>query len=339
MTLSNPSGAGLADATATGTITDDDSTPGGPDEGPDAGPDGESAPLELDSLQVTGAASDMYPAFAADTHHYALACNDSTTLGVTARAKRSGAQLTLLRAAPNDNHQSTGNLDVRVTVNQNHDLAIELSDAGGTVTYVVHCVPTGFPDIRILTRTAGVTDRAAVHDTVLWIRWQQSRDRLHRDPRQQRSPSLPATEHLAPRAEELQATCSGGLLGFPRSGSRSHRWRLGGGSARRAVCRHGHRVDGLTADQHRWARLPDYRKRQLPVLRLSAGDPRLQHVHRPERRSLLVAGACIRFGDSGSGAGRGRGLHLELVGSSEDRSGPAASCCSRRIMLISTRCN
>ena len=100
----------------------------------------------------------MYPAFAADTHHYALACNDSTTLGVTARAKRSGAQLTLLRAAPNDNHQSTGNLDVRVTVNQNHDLAIELSDAGGTVTYVVHCVPTGFPDIRILTRTAGVTD-------------------------------------------------------------------------------------------------------------------------------------------------------------------------------------
>ena len=154
VTLSNPSAAGLADATATGTITDDDNTPGGPD----AEPDGGSSPLELDALQVTGAASAMYPAFAADTYHYALACNDSTTLRVTARAKRSGAQLTLLRADPNDNHQSTGNLDVQVTVNQNHDVAIELTDNRGRTTYVVHCVPRDFPRINILTTSKRVTD-------------------------------------------------------------------------------------------------------------------------------------------------------------------------------------
>ena len=154
VTLSNPSGAGLADATATGTITDDDGTP----EGPDDGPDGGSSPLELDSLQVTGAASAMYPPFAADTYHYALACYHATTLRVTARAKRSGAQLTLLRADPNDHHQSTGNLDVQVTVNQHHDVAIELSDNGDSTTYVVHCVPRDFPRINILTTSERVTD-------------------------------------------------------------------------------------------------------------------------------------------------------------------------------------
>ena len=154
VTLSNPSGAGLADATATGTITDDDGTP----EGPDDGPDGGSSPLELDSLQVTGAASAMYPPFAADTYHYALACYHAATLRVTARAKRSGAQLTLLRADPNDHHQSTGNLDVQVTVNQHHDVAIELSDNGDSTTYVVHCVPRDFPRINILTTSERVTD-------------------------------------------------------------------------------------------------------------------------------------------------------------------------------------
>ena len=158
VTLSSPSAAALADATATGTITDDDNTPGGPDEGPDAEPDGGSAPLELDSLQVTGVASAMYPAFAADTHHYARVCNDSTRLRVTARAKRSSAQLTLLRADASDNHQSTGSLDTLVTVSRNDDIAVELSAADGTVTYVVHCVPHDFPRINILTTSERVTD-------------------------------------------------------------------------------------------------------------------------------------------------------------------------------------
>ena len=153
VTLSNPSGAGLADATATGTITDDDSTPGGPD----AGPDGGSAPLELDSLRVQGALSAMYPAFAADIYHYALACNYAT-LRVTARSKRSAAQLTLLRADPSDNHQSTGSLDTLITVSRNDDIAVEPSAADGTVTYVVHCVPHDFPRINILTTSERVTD-------------------------------------------------------------------------------------------------------------------------------------------------------------------------------------
>ena len=139
VTLSNATGAALSDATATGTIIDHGDM------------------LALSSLQVTGAGS-MYPAFAADTYHYALTCNSSTTLHVRAQALRTNAQLTLLRADENRNVVAAGTLATSITVNQNHDIAIELSDAGDTVTYVVHCLPANFPDVRILKKTAGVSE-------------------------------------------------------------------------------------------------------------------------------------------------------------------------------------
>ena len=114
-------------------------------------------PLELSTLQVSGGGSTMYPAFDADILHYALKCSNSTTLQVDAKAKRSGATLTLLRANPDDNHVSTGTLDAQVSVSQDHDVAIELSDAGDDLTYVVHCLPSGLPDIAILARTDGAS--------------------------------------------------------------------------------------------------------------------------------------------------------------------------------------
>ena len=117
----------------------------------------ELSPLELASLQVTGGGT-MYPDFDADTRHYALTCADSTTLRVAARARRSGARLTLLRADPGDNHESTTNLDVQVTVNRNHDVVIELSDTDGTATYAVHCLPSRFPDINILKHDPAASD-------------------------------------------------------------------------------------------------------------------------------------------------------------------------------------
>ena len=127
-------------ATATGTITDDG-----------------DAELELASLQVTGGRT-MYPAFTPEIHHYALACNNGTTLQVTAEATRTGAAVTLLRADSADDHTAYGTLDVQVRVNKDHDIAIEVSDADGTKRYVVHCVPLDFPELRILTKTAGVSD-------------------------------------------------------------------------------------------------------------------------------------------------------------------------------------
>ena len=142
VTLSDPERATLSETTATGTITDDD----------DAGEE-----LQLSSLQVTGGGT-MYPAFASETYHYALTCSNATTLQVTAAAKRSGARLTLLRDDSDNNHSAVGALDVQVAVNRNHDVAIELSDGGDAVTYVIHCLPSGFPDIRVLKKTAGVSD-------------------------------------------------------------------------------------------------------------------------------------------------------------------------------------
>ena len=142
VTLSNPTGAALSDATATGTIVDPANPPA----------------LELSTLQVTGGTGAMYPEFSPDTLHYALTCNNSTTLDVTAQALRTTAQLTLLRADTAQNVVATGTLATAITVDQDDDIAIELSDAGDTVTYVVHCLSAAFPAIDILARGSEVSD-------------------------------------------------------------------------------------------------------------------------------------------------------------------------------------
>ncbi len=143
VTLSAPANATLEASTrsATGTIEDDDEPP----------------PLLLTSLQVTGGGT-MYPAFDSGIHHYALTCANSATLQVTAGAGRDGATLTLLRADPADNQVAQGMLDVQLAVDQDHDVAIELSDGSETARYVVHCLPEDFPTIVVLTKTDDVSE-------------------------------------------------------------------------------------------------------------------------------------------------------------------------------------
>ena len=155
--LSEPHGATLADAEATGTIADDDGASSITVE-PNDDDESESAALELAALQVTGGASATYPAFAADIHHYALTCHDATTLRVTAQASSSAVSLTLLRDDPSDNHTSAGSLDLQVNVNRDHDIVIELHAGGDTATYVVHCLPESLPDIVVLTKAEDVSE-------------------------------------------------------------------------------------------------------------------------------------------------------------------------------------
>ena len=90
VTVSVPTNAGLADATAPGTIINR------------AGTVPPELSLELSSLQVTGGGT-MYPKFAPDIHHYALTCKNSATLHVRAQARRTSAGPTLLRADENQN--------------------------------------------------------------------------------------------------------------------------------------------------------------------------------------------------------------------------------------------
>ena len=156
VTLSNATRARLSASFATGTIADDDDSTITDPVGP-----GNSTPLELSSLEVTGG-STMYPPFDADILHYALTCSGSPTLGVAAVTERAGAQLTLLRADTADTADNavstTGTLNASVTVGGDHDVAIEVSNDGQTRTYVVHCLPDSFPTVNILTKTDQVKD-------------------------------------------------------------------------------------------------------------------------------------------------------------------------------------
>ena len=113
--------------------------------------------LELSALSVTGSGT-MQPAFSAAIRHYGIRCNDGDTLTVAATSLRSRAQLTLLRDDPTNNASSLGSLTAQqVTVDDDHDIAIELSDGGETVTYVVHCIPPEAFMVRVLRKTDGAT--------------------------------------------------------------------------------------------------------------------------------------------------------------------------------------
>lgn len=107
----------------------------------------------LSALQVSGGAG-WYPDFDPGVRHYAVRCANGTTLRVTARAERSDAALRLLPAG----RPAAGALAAAVTVNEDHDLAVEVSDARGVAVYYAHCIPPDFPDLTIETRTDAVTD-------------------------------------------------------------------------------------------------------------------------------------------------------------------------------------
>ena len=163
VSLSSPVGATLADASADGVITDDDGSTTDDDGSTTTDPPitVDTTLPELSFLTVTGG-STLVPEFDAGTLHYALTCDSAPDLtGVTVEAKteRDGAQLTLLRADPADNAVSTtGTLNASVTVDGDHDVAIEVSDGDNATTYVVHCLPAAFPTVNILTRTEQVKD-------------------------------------------------------------------------------------------------------------------------------------------------------------------------------------
>jgi hypothetical protein len=140
VTLSNPIAARVAAATATGSIANDDG-------------------LQLNALQVTGAGT-MYPEFDPAIHHYALTCSDNTTVRVTASAARTATSVTLLRADSAQNQVASGAIEVtELVVDEDHDIAIELSETDATTaTYVVHCLPADFPEFKVLSKTADVSD-------------------------------------------------------------------------------------------------------------------------------------------------------------------------------------
>ena len=116
-------------------------------------PDALSGQPGLSNLRVTGGEG-FYPAFDPDILHYAVRCAASTELAVFARAGQSDATLKVRH----DRSTGTGSVTTSVTVNEDHDVAIGVTDSSGTTTYVVHCIPPDFPNISIETRTEEVSD-------------------------------------------------------------------------------------------------------------------------------------------------------------------------------------
>ena len=107
------------------------------------------------------AAQAMYPAFAAATLHYGIGCNSDDTLTLTASAPATA------RVAVDGMHAAGA--PVAVTVTEDSDVAVRVTDANGAATtYVVHCLPdaffqietvalvsTGLPEDLILLHRAG----------------------------------------------------------------------------------------------------------------------------------------------------------------------------------------
>ena len=116
-------------------------------------PGAEPDDISLSALQVTGGGM-LFPSFSPGVRHYGVRCADGTTLQVTAQARDAEHSLKLLHS----DLTGTGSVADSVTVNSDHDIAIEVSDGKGTSTYYVHCIPPEFPDIRIEKRTDAVTD-------------------------------------------------------------------------------------------------------------------------------------------------------------------------------------
>ena len=92
-----------------------------------AGPAASTQQPTLSALQVTGGVG-FYPAFDPAVLHYAVRCADATVLQVAAAAEEEDATLRLR----NDGSTATGSVEASVTVDEGHDVAIDVSDRRGT---------------------------------------------------------------------------------------------------------------------------------------------------------------------------------------------------------------
>ncbi len=94
----------------------------------------------------------MYPVFSPDTLHYAVRCEHQETLTVTATKLSSAATLALNgRPVPEISEEM-------VDVTSDSDLVIEVRNDDQIATYVVHCVPSDFPEVTILRKEPGVSE-------------------------------------------------------------------------------------------------------------------------------------------------------------------------------------
>ena len=107
----------------------------------------------------------MYPKFHPSVRHYALRCKDQDTVTLLVSKQHERTRLTV-------NGRSYSGIHLLLEVddlNQDDDIVMTLTDGTDTATYVVHCIPTGFPVITtrvstgategLITFTSHLTDK------------------------------------------------------------------------------------------------------------------------------------------------------------------------------------
>ena len=125
-------------STQTITITDDDNAPA----------------LALSGLTIeTTNTRAAYPAFDADTVHYAVGCEPADTLTVTPTATGSNVRISV------SGTQTTSGASVTSTgLDGDSDITVVLANATGeSRTYTIHCLPDDFPSVTVV-KEAGAWD-------------------------------------------------------------------------------------------------------------------------------------------------------------------------------------
>ena len=129
-------------STQTITITDDDNAPA----------------LALSGLTIeTTNPRAAYPAFDADTVHYAVGCEPADTLTVTPTATGSNVRISV------SGTQTTSGASVTSTgLDGDSDITVVLANATGeSRTYTIHCLPDDFPSVTVV-KEAGAWDSLLV---------------------------------------------------------------------------------------------------------------------------------------------------------------------------------
>ena len=94
-----------------------------------------------------GPGNRLRPNFDPETFHYAVRCDDPETLSVSGAAAGGTAEVTLNRMPVPRAFEER-----EVVLRDDQDLAVVVSDGGGSVTYAVHCVGREFPLVRTVVR-------------------------------------------------------------------------------------------------------------------------------------------------------------------------------------------
>ena len=110
--------------------------------------------LTLSDLTVDSVSNIFYPPFSPDTRHYAASCGDGESFSVQLASLNQEAQIHV-----NDSMSGTGTASISLDgLTSENDVVIELTSAGYSEKYYIHCITSEFPLMEITTKTEGVDD-------------------------------------------------------------------------------------------------------------------------------------------------------------------------------------